>query len=68
MGAARLSGVRAERDREQGTCHGTDNRAVDALRSSAGRARGVASVTTDVTERQLAELHEAACVVCASIS
>jgi len=44
----------------QGTCHGTDNRAlVDALRSSDGRARGVASVTPDVTDSQLAELHEA---------
>jgi 2-pyrone-4,6-dicarboxylate lactonase len=44
----------------QGTCHGTDNRAlVDALRSSDGRARGVASVTPDVTDSELAELHDA---------
>ena len=44
----------------QGTCHGTDNRAlVDALRSSAGRARGVASLTREVTDAQVAELHEA---------
>jgi 2-pyrone-4,6-dicarboxylate lactonase len=44
----------------QGTCHGTDNRAlVDALRSSAGRARGVVSLTRDVTDVQIAELHEA---------
>jgi len=44
----------------QGTCHGTDNRAlVDALRASAGRARGVASVTREVTDEQIAELHEA---------
>ena len=44
----------------QGTCHGADNRAlVDALRSSGGRARGVASVTRDVTDRELQELHEA---------
>jgi len=44
----------------QGTCHGTDNRAlVDALRSSAGRARGVASLTRDATDTQVAELHEA---------
>jgi 2-pyrone-4,6-dicarboxylate lactonase len=44
----------------QGTCHGTDNRAlVDALRGSAGRARGVASLTRDVTASQIAELHEA---------
>ena len=44
----------------QGTCHGTDNRAlVDALRHSAGRARGVASVGREVTDSQLAELHAA---------
>jgi 2-pyrone-4,6-dicarboxylate lactonase len=44
----------------QGTCHGTDNRAlVDALRSSAGRARGVASLAREVTDTQVAELHEA---------
>jgi 2-pyrone-4,6-dicarboxylate lactonase len=44
----------------QGTCHGTDNRAlVDALRSSAGRARGVASLSREATEAQIADLHEA---------
>ena len=44
----------------QGTCHGADNRAlVDALRSSAGRARGVATVSREVTDTQLAELHDA---------
>jgi 2-pyrone-4,6-dicarboxylate lactonase len=44
----------------QGTCHGADNRAmVDALRSSAGRARGVATVTRDVDDADLAALHEA---------
>ncbi len=44
----------------QATCHGADNRAlVDALRSSNGRARGVATVTADVTDRQLRELDEA---------
>jgi 2-pyrone-4,6-dicarboxylate lactonase len=44
----------------QGTCHGTDNRAmVDALRSSDGRARGVASVSRDVTDSELADLHDA---------
>ena len=44
----------------QGTCHGADNRAlVDALRSSAGRARGVATVTREVTDTQIAELHDA---------
>jgi 2-pyrone-4,6-dicarboxylate lactonase len=44
----------------QGTCHGTDNRALmDALRNSGGRARGVASVAREVTDAQIAELHEA---------
>ncbi len=44
----------------QGTCHGADNRAmVDALRSSAGRARGVATVTRDIDDTDLAALHEA---------
>ncbi len=44
----------------QATCHGTDNAAlVDALRSSSGRARGVATVTADISDRGLAELDEA---------
>jgi 2-pyrone-4,6-dicarboxylate lactonase len=44
----------------QATCHGADNRAVvDALRSSANRARGVATVRADVTDAQLRELDEA---------
>jgi 2-pyrone-4,6-dicarboxylate lactonase len=44
----------------QATCHGADNRAlVDALRSSNGRAKGVATVKYDVTDRQLRELDEA---------
>ncbi|HEY6123598.1 MAG TPA: amidohydrolase family protein [Steroidobacteraceae bacterium] len=44
----------------QGTCHGADNRALtDALRSSGGRARGVASVKRDITDSQLADLHDA---------
>jgi 2-pyrone-4,6-dicarboxylate lactonase len=44
----------------QATCHGADNRAlVDALRSSEGRARGVATVRADVTERELRELDAA---------
>jgi 2-pyrone-4,6-dicarboxylate lactonase len=44
----------------QGTCHGADNRALtDALRSSAGRARGVASVTREVSDAELGELHAA---------
>ncbi|SIT67250.1 amidohydrolase family protein [Microbacterium sp. RU33B] len=44
----------------QATCHGSDNRAlVDALRRSGGRARGVATVRRDVTDAEIAELHEA---------
>jgi 2-pyrone-4,6-dicarboxylate lactonase len=44
----------------QATCHGTDNRAlVDALRSSNGRARGVATVDRTVTDGDLREMHEA---------
>lgn len=43
----------------QATCHGDDNRAMlHALRRSAGRARGVATVRRDVTEHQLADMHE----------
>jgi 2-pyrone-4,6-dicarboxylate lactonase len=41
----------------QATCHGADNSAlVDALATSAGRARGVATVTAGVTDRELREL------------
>lgn len=44
----------------QATCHGADNRAlVHALQRSQGRARGIATVRRDVTDEQLAELHEA---------
>lgn len=44
----------------QGTCHGTDNRAlVDALHDSGERARGVASVARTVTDTELADLHSA---------
>jgi 2-pyrone-4,6-dicarboxylate lactonase len=44
----------------QATCHGSDNSAlVDALRASGGRARGVASVTSDVTREELERLHAA---------
>jgi 2-pyrone-4,6-dicarboxylate lactonase len=44
----------------QATCHGTDNRAmVDALKYSEGRARGVATVTASVSERELAALDAA---------
>ena len=42
----------------QATCHGADNRAlVDALVHSDGKARGVATITKDVTEQELQELH-----------
>ena len=44
----------------QATCHGSDNRAlVDALRASGGRARGVATVSRDVTDAELQEMHAA---------
>jgi 2-pyrone-4,6-dicarboxylate lactonase len=44
----------------QATCHGADNRAmVDALVASEGRARGIATVWPDVSDGELAELHEA---------
>ncbi len=44
----------------QATCHGNDNRAmVDALVHSGGRARGVASVSRDVTDAELRAMHEA---------
>lgn len=44
----------------QATCHGTDNRAlIDALKSSDNKARGVASVSADVTDAELEEMHAA---------
>jgi len=44
----------------QATCHGADNRAmVDALRNSAGKARGVATVRRSVTDEELRDMHEA---------
>ncbi|MFO1196349.1 MAG: amidohydrolase family protein [Burkholderiaceae bacterium] len=44
----------------QATCHGNDNRAlVDALVHSGGRARGVASVSRDVTDAELRAMHAA---------
>lgn len=44
----------------QATCHGADNRAmVDALIQSGGKARGVATVRPDITEADLAAMHEA---------
>jgi len=42
----------------QATCHGADNRAmVDACKASEGRARGVATVRRDVSDRELEALH-----------
>ncbi len=44
----------------QATCHGADNSAmVDALLSSEGRARGVATVRRNVSDAELKRLHEA---------
>ena len=44
----------------QATCHGSDNRAlVDALKASHNKARGVATVSRDVTDAQLQEMHAA---------
>jgi 2-pyrone-4,6-dicarboxylate lactonase len=44
----------------QATCHGADNRAVlDALRASGGRARGVATIKTDITDSALREMDAA---------
>ena len=44
----------------QATCHGADNRAMaDTCRASGGRARGVATVPIDVTDRELRDLHDA---------
>ncbi len=44
----------------QATCHGADNRAlVDALKASGGRAKGVATVKADVSDRELEELDAA---------
>ena len=44
----------------QATCHGADNAAlVDACRAAGDRARGVATVSRDVTDEELRALHEA---------
>lgn len=44
----------------QATCHGTDNRAlVDALRSSGGRARGIAAVGPQITTAELKDMDKA---------
>ena len=43
----------------QATCHGADNSALlDVLEHSNDRARGVVTVTPDVTPRELAHMHE----------
>ena len=44
----------------QATCHGKDNRAmVDACLAAGDLARGIASVGSDITRDELAEMHEA---------
>ena len=44
----------------QATCHGADNRAmVDALLHSNGKARGVATMRPDISEAELAAMHDA---------
>lgn len=44
----------------QATCHGKDNRAlVDALRAAGDLARGVATAGEDISEAELAQLHDA---------
>lgn len=44
----------------QATCHGADNRAmVDALVHSNGKARGVATLRPDISEAELAAMHDA---------
>jgi 2-pyrone-4,6-dicarboxylate lactonase len=44
----------------QATCHGADNEAMlDAVRSAAGRARGIATVQSDITDAELRELDDA---------
>lgn len=44
----------------QATCHGTDNAAmIDALIHSGGKARGVATVKADISDEELAAMHDA---------
>lgn len=44
----------------QATCHGADNRAmVDVLNNADGLARGVATITEDISDKELQELHQA---------
>ncbi len=43
----------------QASCHGTDNRAMlDTLKSAGDSYRGIAMVSPDITEKELAEMHE----------
>ncbi|MEX0406509.1 amidohydrolase family protein [Aquibium sp. LZ166] len=43
----------------QASCHGTDNTAmIDAIAAAGGRYRGIAMVKPDVTDAELAALHE----------
>jgi 2-pyrone-4,6-dicarboxylate lactonase len=43
----------------QATCHGSDNSALlDVLEHSEGRARGVVTLKSDVTEAELTKMHE----------
>jgi 2-pyrone-4,6-dicarboxylate lactonase len=44
----------------QATCHGSDNSAlVDALLAANGKARGVATVNLEVTDKELIAMHDA---------
>jgi len=44
----------------QATCHGSDNRAlVDALKASSNKARGVVTVSRNVTDSELKEMRDA---------
>jgi 2-pyrone-4,6-dicarboxylate lactonase len=44
----------------QATCHGSDNRALlDALAAAHGRARGVVTLASDVTDAELHAMHKA---------
>jgi 2-pyrone-4,6-dicarboxylate lactonase len=44
----------------QATCHGSDNRALlDALQAAGGRARGIATVTPEVSDDEIARLDAA---------
>ncbi|ANY06188.1 amidohydrolase family protein [Pseudonocardia sp. HH130630-07] len=44
----------------QATCHGADNSAmVDAVRAAGDRARGIATLRPDVSDAELADLHDA---------